>query len=281
MGTIHYEVVHADGSFKRYNTIDELKDIGDFFFIVEKEEGYHCATYSHYHARIIDEDGNPTHADYRGYIFRLFSIYGQAGDYVFSIRFDMPRGQGSKLREFHEDISYNHTYEAYSMVKPEWDYGTQYKDLFTYFDNLDKYGVDAYDRILELEREAYKQNALYRREQYDYSKYKDHISHVVTYVKELVIPESVTRITDENEPYLYDSIERLFLPSTLESICHFPFYGGKGIKQVFCMAEKPPQVFESFRSYDNETTLYVPREALQAYKENDVWAKVFIVMKGI
>ncbi len=153
MGAIHYEVVQVDGSFKRYNTIDELKDIGDFFFIVEKEEGYHCATYSHYHARIIDKDGNPTQVDYKGYIFRIFSISGQAGNYILSIRFDMPHGQGSKLREFHKDISYNHTYEAYSMIKPEWDYGTQYKDLLNYFEELDKYGVDAYDRILELEEE--------------------------------------------------------------------------------------------------------------------------------
>lgn len=281
MGAIHYEVIQQDGSFIRYNSLEELKDLEDFLFIVKKEEGYHCATYSHYSAQIIDKEGTCAKADYKGYVFSVFKIIGQAADYILSVRFDRPANQGSTLREFHQDISYNHTYEGYSTLKPEWDLETQYKNIFAYLDELDKYGLETYNRILELEREAYKQNALYRREKYDYMRYQKHVNCIMTYVKELYIPDSVTSIYDNIEPYLYESIERVYLPKSLEYIDHFPFSGGDGLKQVFCLAEKPPRIRFAIPHISADIALYVPKTSLEAYQNDESWSKCFLIIKGI
>ena len=283
MGAIHYEVVQKDGDFKRYDSLDDIKHLGDYFFIVQKEEGYHCATYSHFKAQVIDPEGNFSKADYHGYEFRHFEITGNAGEYLLKLSFQLPQGGGYKERTFREDISFNHYYEDYKSTKPEWDITTQYKDIFDYFDNLDKYGVDAYERIIELERDAFRQHALYERSQFDYESYKKHIDSLMKCVKELYVPKEVEYIWISHRSVfsleLFDSVERIFLPASLKQIESLSFSGDKNLKQVFCMAETPPKISFS-HPYGPETELYVPKCSMQAYKDDESWSKSFPVIKG-
>lgn len=285
MGAIHFEVVKKSGDFNRYESLDSIEIPEDFYFIIKKEEGYHCATYSHYKAQVIDKQGNDSFVDYKGFVFCGFDITGNASEYILRLNFELPQGQGTKQRVFKSDISYNTYYEDYKTTKPEWDGPTQYKDILGYFDDLEKYGVEAYDRILELEREAYRQKALCEREKFDHETYKKHIDRLMECVKEFFVPETVEYIYSSHIsmglcPYIYNSIERVFLPSSLKFIETLPFSGGDNLKQVFCMAGIPPRISRYYRQYGPETELYVPKDSLQAYKDDESWAKCFTIIKG-
>ena len=222
--------------------------------------------------------------DYKGFVFRGFEITGNASEYILKLNFDLPQGQGSKQRVFKSDISYNTYYEDYKTTKPEWDGPTQYKDILGYFDDLEKYGVEAYDRILELEREAYRQKALCEREKFDHENYERYIHRLMECVKEFFVPETVDHIWDSQRDgftlYIYDSVERVFLPATLKYVHGIPFSGGNNLRQVFCMAENPPKIGFCYRQYGPEIELYVPKDSLQAYKDNESWAKCFTIIKG-
>ena len=284
MGAIHYEAVQRNGDFQRYETLEELKDLKDFFFLVKKEEKYSCMTYSHYDAQIINQNGGYDKVDYKGFIFRGFKITGQAAEYRLELGFDLPLGLGSKSRTFLVDISYNHYYEAFSTVKTEWGPQTQYKDILTYFDNLEKYGVEAYDRILELEREAYRHEARNRREKFDHENYVKYIERMMSCVKEFYVPDTIESIWSNSRDgfalYIFDSIERVFLPATMKRIESLPFLGGNNLKQVFCLAETPPTIGHAFRQLGPETELYVPKSAIEAYQKDEKWSKSFTVIKG-
>ena len=178
MGDIHYEAVFPDGRFESSNSLPDLIQNGGYLFLVEKERGYSCNTYSHYKAIIIDESGTPAQAIVNGFSFNSFSIYGNAADYILYLPYYTPEGIFGS-HEFKNDISYNHPLEGFSKIKPEWSIDSQYKVFFSFFESIAKYGKESYKRIIQLEREAYANDAAYRLEKHEFEGFLQILKRVV------------------------------------------------------------------------------------------------------
>lgn len=282
MGAIHYEAVYPDGEFKRSNTLADLVNEGGYLFLVKKEEGYHCGTYSRYQATVVNESDKPTKADYKGFGLKEFKIDGIAANYYIDLSFYFPNGALGK-REFRHDIRYNHPGEGYSRIKPEWSLETQYKDIFAYFDNVAKYGDATYTKILELEREVYAKDAAYRQEENEYACFKDRLKQASMCIHEFMIPDEWRSISEWMfDGFFLTGIQRVFIPASITFIERFPFSfcDRDNVKQIFCSAEEPPKIGRHFQAYSPNTVLYVPKNSLEKYTSDADWSEVFPVIKG-
>lgn len=281
MGEIHYEAVFPDGRFESSNSLPDLIQNGGYLFLVEKERGYSCNTYSHYKAIIIDESGTPAQAIVNGFSFNSFSIYGNAADYILYLPYYTPEGIFGS-HEFKNDISYNHPLEGFSKIKPEWSIDSQYKVFFSFFESIAKYGKESYKRIIQLEREAYANDAAYRLEKHEFEGFRSRLEKASEFIQELIIPDGRKDIYDwEFEGLHFKEIKRIFLPGSLKTIGNLPFgfCGDKNI-QVFCHAEEPPLIVSHYRSYSTDSALYVHKNSLEKYMNNPDWSAVFPVIKG-
>ena len=279
MGAIHYEAVFSNGEFKRSNVLADLVQEGGYIFLVRKTEGYSCMTYSHYEAQVVDESDKPSQANINGFRFDTFRITGNASNYHLSLSYYTPEGvYGS--RDFRDDISYNHPSEGYSRIQTEWSIGSQYKDIFAFFENVSKYGKDVYMQILELERDLYAKDAAYRQEHDDFNAFNNRVFKANECVQELMIPEGWKDInTWEFKGVYYKNLQQVFLPETINWIGCLPFCFCGEVKRVFCYAKEPPRIGEHYRSYSPDTVLYVPKESLDKYADNPDWSEVFPVIK--
>ena len=90
-------------------------------------------------------------------------------------------------------------------------------------------------------------------------------------LKEVVIPNSVKRIGGTAFAACYN-MESVTLGSGLDSLGITAFAGCKKLKSVTCYAPVAPKVGElPFFQIDPEATLYVPEEAVEAYRAADTW----------
>lgn len=72
------------------------------------------------------------------------------------------------------------------------------------------------------------------------------------------------------------------MPSTLESIGAFTFYGDTSLQTVICDAVTPPTLGASVFEATNSTfTIYVPDESVEAYKTATNWSTYAARIKGI
>ena len=87
-----------------------------------------------------------------------------------------------------------------------------------------------------------------------------------------VIPDGVEKIGT----YAFNgcSFSEIILPSTLKNLCYLAFYNCSKITTVVCYAQEPPTetIGWSFLNTAQEL-LYVPEEAVETYKESDLWGK--------
>ena len=280
MGAIHYEAVFSNGEYKTSNALAELIREDDCLFFVKKEEGYYCNTYSHYKAIVVDAQERPTQAVINKFRFDSFEIYGNASDYQLRLPYYTPDGSYN-YRVFREDISYNHPGEGFSRIKPEWSISTQYKDIFSFFDNVAKYGNDGCSKILELEREAYAKDAAYRQEKAKYDSFKNCIEKVSICIRELAFPEGWTDIYEWEFDGIYiKELLYVFIPASIKWISRLPFCFCDDVKHVFCYAEEPPRIGQHYKRYSPDTTLFVPKDNLDKYTNDAAWSEIFPIIKG-
>lgn len=272
----HFEFVKEDFSFTQYNNLSDIPEGDGARCIVKMIRGYHCATYSHYEAEVVDKDGNPSAVNYLGYSFSSFKISGPASNHCLILEYKNTKGE-KKERTFRSDISFNHSGEGYSRIKDEWSRSTQYKDIFEFFDYLTKYGEDAYEIILKYEREAFENDAAYRQERDQYDSYRKSEADYKECVRELYFPDTWTSI-----PYNFgysDNLERIFIPASINYIPRIPHLSR--LKMIICLAENPPRIGDTRWLSDHGVHLYVPQSSVQIYKDDKDWSSAFLVINGI
>ena len=272
---IHFDVVTTDFDFKSYESLTDIPNDG-FLCIIKKTEGYSCSTYSHYTAEVVDLNGAPSSVNYHGYVFSLFKITGRASDLRLVLEYVNVTGM-TKKREFRTDLSFNHPGEGYSRIKDEWSDSSQYKAIFGFFDNLLKYGEEAYDLILRYEREAYANDAAYRQTRDRFEFFEKETAKYKECVRELYIPEEWGSIPWEF--YYSDGVERVFIPSSVTSIGKVPYTSR--LQQVFCLSPVPPRIGDTRFLSDHGAHLYVPKDSVQAYKDDRYWSQAFLIINGI
>ena len=94
----------------------------------------------------------------------------------------------------------------------------------------------------------------------------------------VVIPDSVKTI--EMAAFLHcENLTSITLPTSIKRIGNGIFCGCSKLEKVFCLVLEPKQIFiekntftnTKFFGSENQATLYVPKQALSAYKKLVPW----------
>lgn len=135
----------------------------------------------------------------------------------------------------------------------------------------------------------------------DYDDYWDCFNYFEQYSGDIVIPGEVTAwvYPQYEEPYevavtvnsigsfafnnCYE-LTSVTLPNTIDWVCFYAFNNCPALTSITCMGMTPPVAYEEESCFDASTfesaTLYVPAEALEAYRIAEVWRK-FVNIKAI
>ena len=89
-----------------------------------------------------------------------------------------------------------------------------------------------------------------------------------------VIPNNVTHIGDFAFFYL-PALTSITIPKSITTIGQHAFSHNFNLRTIYCYATTPPALNKenTFYNYDFKATLYVPCEALDAYKTDSTWGK--------
>ena len=67
------------------------------------------------------------------------------------------------------------------------------------------------------------------------------------------------------------NLKSIYIPDSVEKIEHGAFAGCSSLESITCLATTPPTL--GIQALPSEVVVYVPREALEAYKNHDEWGK--------
>ena len=101
--------------------------------------------------------------------------------------------------------------------------------------------------------------------------YADHLYVENEEIKELTIPDSVTKI-ESYAFYGYKGITSITIPNSVTSIGDYAFSGCYNLSNVYCLSEKAPSAKKIFdASYIENATLYVPGNSINKYRKSESW----------
>ena len=96
----------------------------------------------------------------------------------------------------------------------------------------------------------------------------------------IIIPETLKVI--QNGAFLgCTSLVNLFIPPEVRIIGDWAFAGCENLKSIICQSVDPPEVGDNFISYSDDITIYVPVEAVNAYKNAPGWKKYSQRIKSV
>ena len=101
-----------------------------------------------------------------------------------------------------------------------------------------------------------------------------------SYIEEITIPSTVTKIELYALPYRY--LTQITFPSNVTEIqSNWVFSNSaSNIKEIFCMPETPPDISASGSGTINKT-LYVKTSALEAYRNHEQWGRFAVITDQI
>lgn len=100
-----------------------------------------------------------------------------------------------------------------------------------------------------------------------------------TNLTKVTIPNSVT-IIEAGAFYLCESLKSITLGSSVSEIQFNAFYGCDALTTIYCLNTIPPSAIDFTNNHFINTTVYVPKEALEAYQNVEPW-KNFWNLQGI
>ena len=86
----------------------------------------------------------------------------------------------------------------------------------------------------------------------------------------VTIPNGVTTIGDSAFRSC-SGLTSITIPETVTTIGEGAFENSDELEQITCYATTPPRIFDSF---NEDTTLYVPEDAVEAYRKHEKWGEI-------
>ena len=249
------EVVGADGGWIDVLDYIDERDITLRSYHLESDNIYY--SFDYYENYDEDESINNTLMTNDSSSNNRDSVYDNIYNYVYSQYFD--------------DDGYYLVYPADEYIDDNDPLGVScginyYFTVDMYINGYDEYGYDEY--VYDIIDESI-----------DYCYYQGDIS----------IPDSVEyngvlhEVTSINYGAFHDceQLTSVSIPETVSCIYGNAFAGCSNLASITCLATIPPRVYSStFAEHYNTTTLYVPYDAVEAYKSADYW-KEFVHIVGI
>lgn len=276
--SINYQAIFKNGGCYEAESFSQIEKC-DCLFFAKKTEVFHCNTYSRYVYEFIDSSSEPLIPEYKGHKLLGLKITGEASDLQLVLDYQKTNGEKQE-HTFHKDISFNNPSSYIIRIKPEWNVGEEFKVVFAFLDSIDRIGEEATLHIIELEREIFRVKAESEAKITRLNQVIESEKEFTSYVEEIIVPDGCKRLYD-GVIDKHESLKRVFLPQSLESIPCLPFLQCDKIESVTCAAPIPPRIYYSYSSYDPSVPLYVPRAAVDAYKSHEMWGKIFAVIKGV
>jgi hypothetical protein len=89
-----------------------------------------------------------------------------------------------------------------------------------------------------------------------------------SYRKEFIVPEGVVFLG--SEAFRESPIEKVVLPTTLETLEGSPFIFSDNLKDVTCLAVNPPQAYDTI--FPKDAVIKVPSGSVQSYRLTYPWS---------
>lgn len=242
-----------------------------FFYVKETvNERYSYGTLSDY--EIIDTNGNHTMVEIvEGYNLDSFSTDGIARSYKLTLRIKTKDNKdiSYQLRtDVHWDVP-----KTYYYGFQEWDSSDIFKSIFTFFEELKKYGHEALQDIMLLRRECYE-----KYQKIEIYKESDNIKRSMlkqlrNSLIDVIVPQDEYAICD-NCFEGSQTIKRVYIHRNIERISNCAFKSCKNLTEIFCMAIDPPSLgFDVFYNISKSAKIFVPKIAVNKYKSDYHWEK--------
>ena len=112
---------------------------------------------------------------------------------------------------------------------------------------------------------------------YDYFKYK--VANIAFYGANVSDDGRCLIINGELQRFIGKGITEYTIPESVTSIGDYAFYGCDNLTSITCLATTPPAIDDLM--IDETTMIYVPKEAVKAYKKDPEWSRYKKQIKAI
>ncbi len=100
-------------------------------------------------------------------------------------------------------------------------------------------------------------------------------------INEVFVPEGVEIIGYGSASAGVVNPVTIHFPSTITELQNYSFLSVSSLKTIICESTTPPKTYNNTFFYTNPTTIYVPNDSVEAYKESEYWSKFADKIKPI
>ena len=272
MGRMYYDVIFKSGKFYSGEHLETLPSAEEVYGYVRLEETYVDQYHSDYDAFFVDIEDHLRPIQLGGTVIHGFRITGPLYKRQLELVFENPRDT-FRTHRFIADVSSNPKPSLY----PEWNDKDKYISIIEYIEGVNEAGYTACEVITNLRRDVndYDNRLANLRETYSYL--DKNVRELSDCIEELSIPDGTTSYICASGINL-KSLRRFFLPATLEQ---FDFkYSCDNLEEIWCKSLIPPKFVSGDNISHKCVKLYVPKEAIGAYMEDEQIASMFKSIKG-
>ena len=95
-------------------------------------------------------------------------------------------------------------------------------------------------------------------------------------ITRVILPNTIQELG--RQAFRGSGIREITIPASVAYILDLVFYSCDQLEKIICLGTVPPNISYGYDALlDSHATLFVPLEALDAYKANDVWCRITIV----
>lgn len=245
-----YVAIYKGGGFKTSEDLNSIINTPSAVCFARRKCLFSWYRECFYSYVFINKTGEESPYEYRGYKLCRAYAYPPKDSPRLIVEMETPEGKYKKV------------------TLDEWN--TEIESALSLIDNLVE-NVDAYIELQDLRR---------RHEEMK-KKLAQKEAYVETY-KKAAIAVATPLDADDTPEFFCCSAKQLIratITSNVKSLGRYSFNSCERLREVYCQALVPPRLSnESLTQISKGAILYVPKESLQLYKDNEQWRSRFAII---